>query len=108
MPCYARKQVNKATGSILPVETEEEIYIFDLNKKTYKTRIYGDQYNKFLEDYNMKPYDKIKLEFGTNYIMMTPRANDGSRKERVKGNLFLLFIAFQKMFFVLIFLIFWH
>ena len=105
MPCYARKQVNKATGSILPVETEEEIYIFDLNKKTYKTRIYGDQYNKFLEDYNMKPYDKIKLEFGTNYIMMTPTANDGSRKERVQGNLFLLFIAFQKMFFVLIF---WH
>ena len=103
-----RKQLNKATGNILPVETEDkERYIFNLNKKTYKTRVYGEEYNKFLVDFNMKPYDRVKLEFSVNYIRIKPKDNEGNPKGRVKGkfvviviNLSLFSTCFCSIFFL--------
>ena len=97
-----RKQLNKATGNILSVETKDkEKYIFYLMKKTYKTRVYGKEYNKFLKDFNMNPYDKVKLEFRNNYLRIDPKDNEGNPKERVKGkfvfriiNLTLFYVCF--------------
>ncbi|KAK1618083.1 hypothetical protein QYE76_023600 [Lolium multiflorum] len=63
-PCFARDKFHAKTKnkSVLCVQkSDKEYYEFKVKKKTYKTNIYGDEYNMFLMNYNMKHGDKIKI-----------------------------------------------
>ena len=58
-------------------------YAFDLRKLQHKTRIHGDDYNKFLKDYDMEPSDMIILAFVDVPFAIYPRSSNGLPKERV-------------------------
>ena len=69
--CYVRMVINTSMGNYLPVKTaENEFYRFDLDKLEHNTRIHGDEYNEFLEDYNMERSDIVMLAFqpGKDYL----------------------------------------
>ena len=88
MPCFARKKFNSATKSDMYVDTGDlEMYVFKLGKSKHKTRIFGEDYIKFLVDYNMKHGDQIRLDMDNEppFLFMTPLDKKGFAKERIQG-----------------------
>jgi hypothetical protein len=91
VPCFARKKFNSSTRFILHVETPgRDLYNFKLEKKSYKTRIYGLDYANFLSEYNMKHGDQLRLYMNNKppYMFMHPLDKYGYEKERVLGMVF--------------------
>ena len=87
MPWYARKFVNRH-NPYLPVEVgNSEFYRFDLEKGQHKTRLFGPDYNRFLADYDMKPYDKIRFDILKHEASVMGMAldKDGYSKEKIAG-----------------------
>ena len=92
VPCFARDKFHDATANkrVLLVENDDnEFYGFQLHRKSYKTRIFGEEYKEFLEHYNMKKGDNVKIHLGNpcnlGYFYMEAFDRDGHAKERVEG-----------------------
>ena len=103
VPCYVRSLVNNSMYKQMLVKTTDgHAYIFDLRKLQKKTRIYGVDYEKFLEDYKMVRGDRITLEWipGEARLVIYPRDFKGFPKERtvVQGMLHILFFNLHVKF----------
>jgi hypothetical protein len=97
VPCFARDKFHAKTKnkSFLCVQnSDKEYYEFKVKKKTYKTSIYGDEYNRFFMNYNMKHGDKIKIHLDKKgmcwFFFLEAFDKYGYPKQRVEGDFLLL------------------
>jgi hypothetical protein len=107
VPCFARKKFHAITenATTLHVETEDkEYYTFQVRNGSYKTRIYGGDYPKFLINYDMKAGDTININMENpdhfGFVKLYPYDKYGFKKERVEGYfLLIIYVFFVDLFF---------
>jgi hypothetical protein len=65
------------------------VYNFLLDKMETRTRIFGPDYNKFLNDYDMHLNEKIRFDIieEEENLFVTPLDIEDNSKELFKGNL---------------------
>ena len=100
-----RKHFNHATGNLIETQTSDgHQYDFNIKKKSgFPTRLYGNDYQSLLAEYDMKCGDKILFDMNGDLSLddaMIPimlEATNGEPKNKVQG-IFMLFIL--KSFFL--------
>ena len=91
MPCHVRKHFNHATGNLIETQTSDgHQYDFNIKKKSgFPTRLYGNEYQSLLAEYDMKRGDKILFDMSGDLSLddaMIPimlEADNGDRKSVV-------------------------
>ncbi|CAM0906605.1 unnamed protein product [Alopecurus aequalis] len=63
VPCYVRKQLNGMVGKLFVVlDQHQEEFVFKLKKGLNKSYIYGSDYQRFLDKFDVLSGDRIRVE----------------------------------------------